>query len=114
MSFFTFQDALNEAKSNSDEIVSVPQAVEIIADMFKKAGFKATKLKNYGYYSFQVNNIDYGSKIKSLFKSDNRFKFTEKNSYLEYEIEVKDIEVIFSLKYESDKKGSRLVLDLDL
>lgn len=112
----TFDEALTEAIQNkeNEKIVNVKQAVEIIADKLKQIGLRATKLKNYGYYSFAVKDTGYKNSLKTAFADDPRFKLVEKNSYLEYTIEVKELQVNFSLKYESTKQNSKLVLSLNL
>lgn len=98
----------------SEQITSVPQAVEIIANLIKtKAGIRGTKLKNYGYYSFAVKDTSFPEKLKTAFSTDSRFTLKELNSYLEYSILVKDAEFKFKLKYESSKSNSKLVLSLD-
>lgn len=117
-------ESFNEYKVmvESEQITSVRQAVEIIANLIKsKLGTRTTKLKNYGYYSFALTpekNSKFNSELSTAFATDKRFTFKEIKSHKEYSIVVNDLpddeQIKFKLTYESTKSGSKLVLDLDL
>lgn len=100
--------------SNDEKIVNVTQAVEIIASKMKEIGFRATKLKNYGYYSFSFKNLLYRGRLMSLFDEDERFEIVEVIPYTEYFIKVKDVDYGFKLNYESKKQSSKFILNLDI